>query len=144
MIKKLVNRRFPSIKYISHAYTKEMLVLHLESTKKIDFCPYCKCGSDRIHSYHIRKFIDLPYNKYEMVIYLKYSKFFCVNDGCKYTTFCEQFDFIGSSEKKTHRLIQKIIDAYEECSAQNAVDILKKNGIKVSKATVCNLKNKFV
>lgn len=36
-------------------------------------------------------------------------KFFCKNQDCSHKTFSERFDFVAPNQKKTNRLLQKIL-----------------------------------
>lgn len=143
MIEKLTRKRFPGIKYLSHTYGKEVLYLHLCAINSAAHCPRCGMASSRIHSYHIRTFTDVPYYQKKVIVYLRVRKFFCNNRECSQKVFGEQFSFINPDEKRSNRLIEKIVSAYNDCSAGSAVILLRKKGINVCKATVCNLKNKY-
>lgn len=143
MIKKLIKRRFPGTKYLSHTYCNDILILNIRSTQKTAVCPYCGFYSSKVHSQHIRKFNDLPYKGYQVTVCLHHKKFFCKNKACKHTTFVEGFAFISPSEKKTDRLINEIIFISNGNSSRKATSYLKATGINVCKATVCNLKNKY-
>lgn len=143
MIESMIKKRFPGITYVSHSYNKGILYLHLKSTAKMVFCPYCCKPAFRIHSYHIRKFFDVPYNGNGVVVFLRIRKFFCENHDCGHVVFSETYEFINPDEKRSNRLIRRIISAYEGRSAGEVVLSLRKTGINVCKATVCNLKNKY-
>ena len=98
--------------------------------------------SSKVHSYYQRKFSDLPIDEFQTEIYLTCKKFFCINKECKRKTFSENFDFIKPSEAKTNRLINEILNIYQNHSSRKASLLLGKMGISACKATVCNLKNK--
>ncbi|MCK9536823.1 MAG: transposase family protein [Bacilli bacterium] len=143
MIKEMVKHRFPGLKYLFHLNRDGLIILDVESVQKTAICPYCGYPSSRVHSYHIRKFHDLPYEGNELLVRLHNKKFFCENKNCSHTTFVEQFDFISPAEKKTDRLIDEILSAYNDSSSRETAFSLKETGINVCKATVCNLKNKY-
>ncbi len=143
MIRKMVEIRYPGTEYRYHVYADGILFLDIASTNKTAVCPYCGYPSAKVHSYHTRKFADLPYNGHELSVNLRIRKFFCSNENCAQKTFAEQFSFIKPSEKKTTRLIEKIISVYDGASSRKATTALNAAGVRVCKATVCNLKSKY-
>jgi transposase len=137
-----VQKLYPGTRYVSHCLDKERLLIEIESTQKTGTCPYCGGVSSKVHSYYRRKFADLPLNGYQTEVHLVCKKFFCLNDECKHRTFSEAFGFIKPLALKTDRLVEEILEVYENNSSRRASSILGDRGISACKATVCNLKNK--
>jgi transposase len=137
-----VNKLLPGTKYVSHSIEDGVLTVILESVQNLNLCPYCGTESTRIHSYHIRKFSELPIDGHIVNVRLYNKKFFCVNKSCNHTTFSENFDFIRPLEMKTNRLIDKILEISENSSMRKSAIMLKELGVVTCKATICNLKNK--
>jgi transposase len=143
-MKELVQRLFSGTEYLSHKLEGDELVLELESVQEESSCPYCNLSSDKVHSRYQRKFSDLPIKGYPTTVILHCRKFFCRNQECKHQTFTESFDFIEPLESKTERLIFEILRISENNSSRKASAILADMGIKTSRATICNLKNKKI
>jgi len=141
-LKSTINNLFEGTNYVSHLIEDQNLTVVLESTQETNLCPYCGTVSKRVHSYHIRKFTDLPINGHKTYVRLYNKKFFCNNKECNHTTFSEIFSFIKPLEMKTNRLIDKILEIYENHSSRKAAILLQEFGVSASKATICNLKNK--
>ena len=133
---------FEGTKYISHQIEGDVLTIVIESTQEYNTCPYCGRVSDKVHSYRIRKFNDLPIEGYKVNAHLRCKKFFCINDKCDHKTFSEIFTFIKPLEMKTNRLIEKILEIFAYNSSRKATILLQEIGINTCKATVCNLRNK--
>lgn len=141
-MEELVRKLFNGTEYLSHRLESEELILELESVQEEAECPYCKAKSSRVHSHYQRKFFDLPIKGHPTKVILHCRKFFCDNADCRFKTFTENFDFIQPMELKTDRLISEILKVSETHSSRKAKVILEDEGIKISKATICNLKNK--
>lgn len=141
-MRELVRKLFGGTEYLSHRLESEELVLELESVQKEAECPHCKEKSSRVHSRYLRKFADLPIKGHPTRVLLHCRKFFCDNPFCRYKTFTENFAFIRPMESKTQRLISEILKVSGNNSSRKAKAILAEKGIKISKATICNLKNK--
>lgn len=116
--------------------------IYIKSNRASAICPYCKSISNKVHLNYIRKFNDLPVLGKKSNIILKNRKFFCNNSDCKYTTFAENFDFLGFKAKKTKRLEEYIINISQNTSSLYAEKLLKKNVVKVGKSSICNLLKK--
>ena len=62
---------------------------------------------------------------------------FCDNDKCNHKTFSETYDFVDRKSEKTKRLINYILEVSTNMSSISAQKLLRKNGIKISKSTIC-------
>lgn len=67
---------------------------------------------------------------------------FCLNSECRQKTFSEPFEFVAPKSKKTKRLIDKIQMTSVKLSAVSASVLLKNEGVRVSKTTICELLKK--
>lgn len=141
-MEELVRKLFGGTAYLAHWFEREELVLELESVQKEAECPHCKQKSSRVHSRYKRKFADLPIKGHPTRVILHCRKFFCDNPSCNHKAFTESFDFIKPMESKTERLISEVLKVSGNNSSRKAKAILEEEGIKISKATICNLKNK--
>lgn len=142
-MEKLVRKLFSGTEYLSHRLESEELILELEAVQSESVCPHCHEKSSKVHSRYQRKFSDLPIKGHPTKVILNCRKFFCTNPNCEHKTFTENFDFIQPMELKTDRLIAEILRVSENYSSRKAKAILEEEGIKISKATICNLKNKI-
>lgn len=133
---------FEGTKYVSHRIDEDHVTIVIESTQEKNVCPYCGIESEKIHSYRIRKFTDLPIDGYKVNVHLRCKKFFCINPECNHKTFSEIFTFIKPLEMKTDRLIEKILEIFAYNSSRKATLLLHEMGINTCKATICNLQNK--
>ena len=67
---------------------------------------------------------------------------FCMNPACGHKTFSERFDFIAPKERKTGRLVNKILKTSSKLSSVSASALLKEDAIKVCKSSICDLLKK--
>ncbi|MDD4000811.1 MAG: transposase family protein [Bacilli bacterium] len=143
-MKEIVQNLFSNTSYLSHRFDNGELILEIESVQKAAKCPYCQKSSAKVHSRYLRKFTDLPIQGHPTMVFLHCRKFFCKNDKCQQLTFCENFDFILPNEAKTERLISTVLSILNNNSSRKTSAILADQGIKISKATICNLKKKKI
>ena len=68
---------------------------------------------------------------------------FCDNPNCSHKTFSERFGFISPNEKKTTRLIDRILMTSVKLSSVSASALLKADAIQVSKSSICDLLKKM-
>ena len=62
---------------------------------------------------------------------------FCVNWNCENYTFSETYDFIGSKEQKTQRLIDEIVMVSLTKSSLSAAKYLSENMVDIKKSSIC-------
>ena len=72
-------------------------------------CPYCGKVYSKIHSVYQREIQDIPIQDKQTIVLLNTRKMFCSNPACNYKTFSERVDFIAPRERKTKRLVDKIL-----------------------------------
>ena len=65
-----------------------------------------------------------------------------MNPACGYRTFSERFDFIAPKERKTRRLVNKILKTSSQLGSVSASVLLKEGSIKVCKSSICDLLKK--
>jgi len=132
----------PELDYVMHIAKEQKCIITVVSNRKIVTCPYCGTASSRVHSVYKREFQDLPIQDNQVVILIKNRKMFCANPECSHKTFSERFDFITYKERKTKRLIKKILNLSSRVSSVAASTMLKSDTAAVSKSTICRLLKK--
>ena len=113
-------------------------------------CPYCGTFSSKVHSVYQREIQDIPLQDRQTILLLSTRKMFCMNPACGYKTFSERFDFIAPKERKTRRLVNKILKTSSKLSLKtssklssvSASALLKEDSIKVCKSSICDLLKK--
>ena len=105
-------------------------------------CPYCGTFSSKVHSVYQREIQDIPLQDRQTILLLSTRKMFCMNPACGYKTFSERFDFIAPKERKTRRLVNKILKTSSKLSSVSASALLKEDSIKVCKSSICDLLKK--
>lgn len=86
--------------------------------------------------------MDLPLNNKKVQIRINNRKMFCDNNNCSHKTFAESYDFVEHKSKKTKRLIEYIINTSVNMSSISAQNLLRNNGIEISKSTICTFLKK--
>lgn len=105
-------------------------------------CPYCGTVSSKVHSVYQREIQDIPLQDRQTILLLNTRKMFCMNPACGHKTFSERFDFIAPKERKTRRLVNKILKTSSKLSSVSASALLKEDSIKVCKSSICDLLKK--
>ena len=118
------------------------IIMEIESTRDVMECPYCGEKSGKIHSKYQRRIQDLPVQNKQVTLVLNTRKIFCQNPQCTHKTFSEKFDFVSSRGKKTNRLEERILVMSIKLSSISASALLKKDGITISKSSICELVKK--
>ena len=118
------------------------IIMEIESTRDVLECPYCGAASGKIHSKYQRRIQDLPVQGKQVMLVLNTRKIFCQNPECMHKTFSEKFDFVSSRGKKTKRLEERILITSIKLSSISASALLKKDGITISKSSICELVKK--
>lgn len=131
-----------NLDYLEHEIIGDEVHIYVASNRKSCKCPYCGCGSARVHSRYEKSFQDLPVFGKKTKVIIENRKFFCDNPDCTFTTFAERFDFLKQNGKKTPRLIDKIVDISLNTSSVAASRTLRDGIADVGKSTVCNLLKK--
>ena len=139
-MQKYIDLLSKKIKYINSTIKDDTFIFDVESTVDVPICPYCGEASKRKHSSYKKIFIDVPLNNRKVLIRLN-KKMFCDNN-CSHKTFAEVYDFVERKSKKTKRLKEYILDISVNMSSISAQDLLRKNGVEVSKSTICTILKK--
>ncbi|MGM7552179.1 transposase family protein [Myroides odoratimimus] len=75
------------------------------------YTKYSKLPSSKLHSYYIRKIVDLPIFGKQTLIKLKARKFYCSTLECPLKIFTERFKSIFSSyQRRSDRLTKKLLN----------------------------------
>jgi len=106
----------------------ETITLFLTSAIEKEKCPCCGLKSSSVHSWYVKKFADLPLQD-------KYTK--CVLKG-KY--FGATYPFMNLQNKKTQRLIDRILSETTRNTVRAAAEILQKQHIKADVREISRLK----
>lgn len=122
--------------------TEKTITFTIKSTNEEPICPYCGQKATRCHSIYPKTFDDLPLNNKRVTLKVLNRKMFCDNTKCEHKTFAETFDFIERKSKKTIRLKEYILDVSSTTSSILAQNLLRKNGIKIGKSTICTFLKK--
>jgi transposase len=130
------------LRYIDHTINDDTIIFYVESKIKSPVCPYCGEASNRKHSYYNKSFMDIPLNNKKVEITIKNRKMFCDNKNCTHKTFAETYDFVERKSRKTKRLTEYVINTSVNMSSISAQHLLRKNGVKISKSTICTLLKK--
>ena len=130
------------LKYINSTIEDDTIIFNVESTVDTPICPYCGEASNRKHSSYKKSFMDIPLNNKKVVIRINNRKMFCDNNNCSHKTFAEVYDFVERKSKKTKRLKEYILDISVNMSSISAQNLLRKNGVEVSKSTICTFLKK--
>ena len=132
----------PNLECIRCKFKKQQIVLEVQSLKEKVPCPYCCKVSSKIHSVYQREIQDIPIQDKQTIVLLNTRKMFCSNPACDHKTFSERFDFIAPRERKTKRLVDKILLTSAKVSSVSASALLKESSIKVCKSSICDLLKK--
>lgn len=141
-MQKYIDMLSDKLRYIDQTLEDNTIIFYVESTIVSPICPYCGEPSNRKHSSYQKSFMDIPLNNKKVLIRINNRKMFCDNNHCKHKTFAETYDFVERRLKKTKRLKEYIIDTSVNMSSISAQNLLRKNGVKISKSTICTFLKK--
>jgi transposase len=128
-----------SLEYVTHEIIDNTIYIEVISNRQASRCPYCGSESDKVHSYYMKSFQDLPIQGHKVIITIKNRKMFCNNTNCSKKTFAETFEFLAPNAKKSARLDNEIINISMNVSSLAAEQIIKNRIATVGKSTICNL-----
>lgn len=75
------------------------------TVKEVANCPACMQGSQRVHSYYVRKPNDLPLGENVVRLQLRVRRFRCLNPACGRRTFAERLpELLAPHAQRTDRL----------------------------------------
>jgi len=87
---------------------ENVIVLSVSSISPVGLCPLCGTLSDQVHSHYQRQPTDLPLAGYAVRMDISVRKFFCNNNDCKRTIFCERIpSLITTYARYTNRLARQ-------------------------------------
>lgn len=141
-MQKYIDMLNKDLKYIDQTVVDDTVIFDVESTIEFPTCPYCGKPANRKHSTYTKSFMDLPLNNKKVQIRINNRKMFCDNNNCSHKTFAESYDFVEHKSKKTKRLIEYIINTSVNMSSISAQNLLRNNGIEISKSTICTFLKK--
>jgi transposase len=89
-------------KIVAHT---DAIHLFVTSIQRRACCPSCDHPSSKVHSRHRRSLADLPWEGISVRLALSVRKFFCLNDACLQSVFCERLpNVVAASARRTLRL----------------------------------------
>ncbi len=141
-MQKYIDMLSTELRYINQTIEDNTIIFDVESAVDTPICPYCGEPSSRKHSSYKKSFMDIPLNNKKVLIRISNRKMFCDNKDCSHKTFAETYDFVEYKSKKTQRLKEYIIDTSVNMSSISAQNLLRKNGVKISKSTICTFLKK--
>ena len=118
------------------------IIFEVQSTREQVPCPYCGIFSSKVHSVYQREIQDIPLQDRQTILLLNTRKVFCMNPDCSHKTFSERFDFIAPKERKTKRLVNKILKPSSKLSSVSTSALLKEDSRRVCKSSICDLLKK--
>jgi transposase len=121
---------------------KEQIVFEIYSKKQEAVCPYYGQVSSKVHSVYQREIQDIAIQNRQTILLLNTRKMFCCNPECDHKTFSERFEFIAPNERKTKRLINKILMTSSKLSSVSASALLQADSIHISKSSICSMLKK--
>jgi len=141
-MQKYIDMLSTQLRYIDLTIEENIIIFDVESAIEAPVCPYCGEPSNKKHSSYKKSFMDIPLNNMKVLIRINNRKMFCANNHCAHKTFAETYDFVERRSKKTKRLIEYIMDTSVNMSSISAQNLLRKNGVKISKSTICTFLKK--
>ena len=143
MEEKIVNSLSNDLQIIDVFEDDDRLIITCKSSLNNSTCPHCGKVSNKVHQKFIKLIQDLPFNQKDVTLKLMTRVFKCDNSNCKHYSFTENFNFVNPSEKKSNRMIEKIVKMSMDYSCRKVAKLLNDEGAIISKATVNNIYNKY-
>jgi len=142
MVNDLITLPDEHLKYVSHESDGANLKIHVKSTRAEAICPYCGIASNKVHSRYTRTLRDLPIQGKKVKLILAGKKYFCLNVGCRYKTFAEEFEFFEPNSKRTKRLQTEILRVALTQSSVSASKYLRNSVVDIGKSAICDMLKK--
>ena len=142
MEQEIIRSLSPDLECIRCRLKTGQIIFEVRSARRQVPCPYCGTFSSKVHSVYQREIQDIPLQDRQTILLLNTRKMFCMNPACSHKTFSERFDFIAPKERKTRRLVNKILKTSSKLSSVSASALLKEDSIKVCKSSICDLLKK--
>ena len=119
---------------------EEVIVLSVSSTNLAGLCPLCGTPSDRVHSHYRRHPADLPVAGCSFRLDMNVRRFFCDNDDCEYTIFCERIPCVlAPHARRTSRLVSQQRQVAFALGGEAGTRLLAIMGMGVSPDTLLRL-----
>lgn len=96
-------------------------------------CPVCDRCSVRVHSRYLRAAFDLPWHGVPVFLQVRARKFFCDNDTCQRSIFCERLPEIAARARKTGRLEQTLLAIALELGGRAGARLAEELGLLVGR-----------
>lgn len=126
-------RLLPDGLRVSHMDARDRpLVLLVEPVSTTARCPLCGSKSARIHSRYPRTLADLPWRGIAVTFKVHARKFFCENEGCERTIFCERLPDVAAYARKTGRLEETLLSIAFELGGEAGARLARELGLLVS------------
>lgn len=143
-LEKKVVKLFPGTEFKSFNIDEESetITLYLKSTIEKEKCKCCGLESSSVHSWYVKKFTDLPLDNKYTHCELENKMFICRNKECskKGKCFAATYSFMDLQDKKTQRLIDRILKEVTHNTVRGAAEVLKKEHIRAAAREISRLK----
>jgi transposase len=114
--------------------------LKINSVAKESPCPVCGQHSNKVHSYYIRKMLDLPWTGYSIHIHWRVRKFYCKNEQCPRKVFCERLgECIDPHGRRTCRLNRHLNEIGFALGGNSGAYLAQFLGMPVSPSTMLRI-----
>lgn len=115
----------------------DRISVYLKSNLAYGKCPYCGTSSKKVHSYYMRRLVDLSIMGKPVELCLYVRKFFCSNLECNKKTFAEQpGNEIFRYRRRTRRCELQVLHHGLVLPSSKASELLNSCGIGISNSTV--------
>jgi transposase len=140
-IEKQVKILYPETSLEGYDIVADVLKIKLSCAKKSQGCGLCGKEISSVHSEYDKKFSDLPINKMFTEVLLTNKMFICrecLKVGTTATT-AATYNWINLTNKKTDRLIKRILEETLVLSVRRASESLNEMHIKADPRTISRL-----
>lgn len=112
------------------------ITISATSTMSSAKCPVCDQCSARAHSRYLRTAFDLPWHGVPVSLQVRARKFFCDNDACQRSIFCERLPEIAARARKTSRLEETLLAIALELGSRAGARLAAELGLLVGRDTL--------
>jgi len=110
-----------------------VIVIQARTLPRVDLCPCCGHGAERVHSRYCRTLLDLPWQGNAVQVVLCVRKLFCDNRGCPRRLFAERVPSVAQRyARKTARLADALGELNYLTGGEAAARIARAFGLLVS------------
>jgi len=115
----------------------DRITVYLKSNLAYGKCPYCGAINEKVHSYYMRRLVDLSIMGKPVELCLYVRKFFCTNSDCDKKTFAEQpGNEVFRYRRRTRRCELQVLHHGLVLSSSKSAELLNSLGIEISDSTV--------